>query len=86
MAVRNILFLLLLIPSLLFAQGPGPCTPTLINNKLTGRRVDLRPFCLLGTEAQLCPGGLTRVALEEGSYVVNSSQGGGVKDTWVMSD
>ena len=61
-------------------------TPTLINNKLTGRRVDLRPFCLLGTEAQLCPGGLTRVALEEGSYVVNSSQGGGVKDTWVMSD
>ena len=60
-------------------------TPTLIDNKIAGRRVDLRPFCLLGTEAQLCPGGLTRVALEEGSYIVNSSQGGGVKDTWVMS-
>ena len=61
-------------------------SPTLINNEISGRRVDLRPFCLVGKQVQLCPGGLTRVALNEGSYVVNSSQGGGVKDTWVLAD
>ena len=61
-------------------------SPTLIDNEITGRRVDLRPFCLMGKKIQLCPGGLTRVALNKGSYVVNSSQGGGVKDTWVLAD
>ena len=61
-------------------------SPTLIDNEITGRRVDLRPYCLIGKQAQLCPGGLTRVALNKGSYVVNSSQGGGVKDTWVLAD
>ena len=50
------------------------------------RHVDLRPFCLVGRRHRLCPGGLTRVALKEGSLVVNSSQGGGVKDTWVLAD
>ncbi len=53
---------------------------------LAPRHVDLRPFCLVGKEVHLCPGGLTRVALKEGSLVVNSSQGGGVKDTWVLAD
>ena len=61
-------------------------SPTLINSQISGRRVDLRPFCLVGQEVQLCPGGLTRVAMNEGSYVVNSSQGRGVKDTWVLAD
>ena len=53
---------------------------------LAPRHVDLRPFCLVGQEVHLCHGGLTRVALKEGSLVVNSSQGGGVKDTWVLAD
>jgi uncharacterized circularly permuted ATP-grasp superfamily protein len=48
------------------------------------RHVDLRPFVLSGKEVKLVPGGLTRVALREGSLVVNSSQGGGTKDTWVV--
>ena len=61
-------------------------TPTLIKNQVEGRRVDLRPFCLLGETAQLSSGGLTRVAMNEGSFVVNSSQGGGVKDTWVLAE
>ena len=61
-------------------------SPTLIDNEITGRRVDLRPFCLMGKKIQLCPGGLTRVALNKWSYVVYSSQGGGVKDTWVLAD
>ena len=61
-------------------------SPTLIDNEVSGGRVDLRPFCLVGEQVQLCPGGLTRVALNKGSYVVNSSQGGGVKDTWVLAD
>ena len=61
-------------------------TPTLIKNHVEGRRVDLRPFCLIGKEAQLSSGGLTRVAMNEGSFVVNSSQGGGVKDTWVLAE
>ena len=50
------------------------------------RHVDLRPYCLVGREMRLVPGGLTRVALREGSLVVNSSQGGGVKDTWVLGE
>lgn len=58
--------------------------PTLINNELQPRHVDLRPFVLCGKETYVMPGGLTRVALVEGSMVVNSSQGGGSKDTWVL--
>ena len=61
-------------------------SPTLIKNQVEGRRVDLRPFCLMGKEAQLNSGGLTRVAMNEGSFVVNSSQGGGVKDTWILAE
>ena len=60
--------------------------PTLQNGNLAGRHVDFRPFCLVGQEVRLVPGGLTRVALKEGSLVVNSSQGGGTKDTWVLED
>ena len=58
--------------------------PTFIGDELKGRCVDLRPYVLTGREIQFAPGGLTRVALREGSLVVNSSQGGGVKDTWVV--
>lgn len=59
-------------------------SPTLGPTSLVGRHVDFRPFCLVGKEVRLVQGGLTRVALTEGSLVVNSSQGGGVKDTWVL--
>ncbi len=60
--------------------------PCYINEKLQPRRVDLRPFALYGPSGiEIVPGGLTRVALKEGSLVVNSSQGGGSKDTWVLS-
>lgn len=58
--------------------------PTIINETLKGRHVDLRPYVLYGEEIFVLPGGLTRVALREGSLVVNSSQGGGTKDTWVV--
>ena len=58
--------------------------PTLINRQIAPRHVDLRPFVLSGKETSVIPGGLTRVALREGSLVVNSSQGGGTKDTWVL--
>jgi uncharacterized circularly permuted ATP-grasp superfamily protein len=51
---------------------------------LEGRHVDLRPFIVHGEEIYVLPGGLTRVALRKGSLVVNSSQGGGSKDTWVV--
>jgi uncharacterized circularly permuted ATP-grasp superfamily protein len=60
--------------------------PTLGPSSLTGRHVDFRPYCLVGKSVRLVPGGLTRVALVEGSLVVNSSQGGGVKDSWVLRD
>ncbi len=60
--------------------------PVLGTNKIVPRHVDFRPFCLVGKQMRLAPGGLTRVALMEGSLVVNSSQGGGVKDTWVLDD
>jgi uncharacterized circularly permuted ATP-grasp superfamily protein len=61
----------------------GPC---FINGKAQPRRLDLRPFALCGPQGiEIVPGGLTRVALREGSLVVNSSQGGGSKDTWVLS-
>jgi len=59
--------------------------PTLIDNHLEGRHVDLRPYILYGKEINVLPGGLTRVALRKGSLVVNSSQGGGSKDTWVLA-
>ncbi|MBX2856087.1 MAG: circularly permuted type 2 ATP-grasp protein [Rhodobacteraceae bacterium] len=61
--------------------------PTLVEDGVAPRHVDLRPFALVGADkVRLTPGGLTRVALREGSLVVNSSQGGGVKDTWVLRD
>ncbi len=59
--------------------------PVLAENGLEGRHVDLRPFIVYGREVYVLPGGLTRVALKKGSLVVNSSQGGGSKDTWVVS-
>ena len=58
--------------------------PTIIGNGIRGRHVDLRPYVLYGKDTYVMPGGLTRVALREGSLVVNSSQGGGSKDTWVL--
>jgi len=58
--------------------------PTLIDGEIVPRHVDLRPFVLSGQETSVIPGGLTRVALRKGSLVVNSSQGGGTKDTWVL--
>jgi uncharacterized circularly permuted ATP-grasp superfamily protein len=58
--------------------------PTVVGDSLEGRHVDLRPFILYGEEIFVLPGGLTRVALVKGSLVVNSSQGGGSKDTWVI--
>jgi len=58
--------------------------PTVVNRKLEPRHVDLRPFILQGENMYVTPGGLTRVALRRGSLVVNSSQGGGSKDTWVV--
>jgi uncharacterized circularly permuted ATP-grasp superfamily protein len=60
--------------------------PTFVNEGVAPRHVDLRPYCLVGRDVELVPGGLTRVALTEGSLVVNSSQGGGVKDTWVIAE
>ena len=59
--------------------------PTLIDHHIEGRHVDLRPYILYGKEIHVLPGGLTRVALRKGSLVVNSSQGGGSKDTWVLA-
>ena len=61
-------------------------TPTFVEEGIAPRHVDLRPYCLVGDKIELVPGGLTRVALTEGSLVVNSSQGGGVKDTWVLAE
>ena len=58
--------------------------PTFVESGLAPRHIDLRPYVLSGMTVNLCPGGLTRVALREGSLVVNSSQGGGTKDTWVV--
>ena len=58
--------------------------PCLTENGIAGRHVDLRPYILYGEEIEVIPGALTRVALKEGSLVVNSSQGGGSKDTWVL--
>ena len=58
--------------------------PTYVERGIAPRHIDLRPFVLSGKSVQMVPGGLTRVALKEGSLVVNSSQGGGTKDTWVL--
>jgi uncharacterized circularly permuted ATP-grasp superfamily protein len=63
--------------------------PTFVDGEFGGvapRHVDLRPFVLSGKHIDMVPGGLTRVALREGSLVVNSSQGGGTKDTWVLEE
>ena len=61
--------------------------PTFVESGIAPRHVDLRPFVLCGgDQVRVVPGGLTRVALKEGSLVVNSSQGGGTKDTWVLED
>lgn len=60
--------------------------PTFVESGLAPRHIDLRPYILSGRRIQVVPGGLTRVALREGSLVVNSSQGGGTKDTWVMEN
>ena len=59
--------------------------PTFVSQGVAPRHVDLRPFVLSGRKVTIVPGGLTRVALQEGSLVVNSSQGGGTKDTWVLA-
>ena len=60
--------------------------PVFVNDHFEGRHIDLRPYVLYGDRVRVVPGGLTRVALREGSLVVNSSQGGGTKDTWVLED
>ncbi|MCY1705928.1 circularly permuted type 2 ATP-grasp protein [Pannonibacter sp. SL95] len=60
--------------------------PTHVASGVAPRHVDLRPFVLIGDQVRITPGGLTRVALKNGSLVVNSSQGGGTKDTWVLED
>jgi len=59
--------------------------PTYVDGRFEPRRIDLRPFILYGDTVRVLPGGLTRVALRKGSYVVNSSQGGGSKDSWVLA-
>ena len=59
--------------------------PTIVGEAIEGRHVDLRPYILYGKDVFVLPGGLTRVALKKGSLVVNSSQGGGSKDTWVLA-
>jgi uncharacterized circularly permuted ATP-grasp superfamily protein len=61
-------------------------TPIFTESGLAPRHVDLRPYVLVSDRVRITPGGLTRVALKEGSLVVNSSQGGGTKDTWVLDD
>ena len=60
--------------------------PTYLDGELYGCHIDLRPYILCGEKTTIVPGGLTRVALRTGSLVVNSSQGGGSKDTWVLND
>jgi uncharacterized circularly permuted ATP-grasp superfamily protein len=60
--------------------------PTYVESGIAPRHIDLRPFVLSGKTISMVPGGLTRVALQEGSLVVNSSQGGGTKDTWILEE
>jgi len=61
-------------------------SPTIANNQLEPRHIDLRPFIISGQTSYVTQGGLTRVALKKGTMIVNSSQGGGSKDTWIMDD
>jgi uncharacterized circularly permuted ATP-grasp superfamily protein len=61
-------------------------SPTMVNNAIEGRHVDMRPYVIYGESIRVIPGGLTRVALTKGSLVVNSSQGGGTKDTWIIDN
>jgi len=74
-------------PRNFIAQDPVSLSrsPTWCENRLEGRHIDLRPYVLCGERTVVTPGGLTRVALRKGSLVVNSSQGGGSKDTWVLA-
>ena len=74
-------------PARYSAQPPRALSacPTFVESGFAPRHVDLRPFVLSGRDIVMVPGGLTRVALREGSLVVNSSQGGGTKDTWVLA-
>ena len=60
--------------------------PTFVDGGLAPRHIDLRPFVITGQRTEVLPGGLTRVALRDGSLIVNSSQGGGSKDTWVLAE
>jgi uncharacterized circularly permuted ATP-grasp superfamily protein len=62
------------------------CAPCFMDDGIEPRHVDLRPYVLYGDRVTVVPGGLTRVALRKGSLVVNSSQGGGSKDTWVLEE
>jgi uncharacterized circularly permuted ATP-grasp superfamily protein len=73
-------------PRNFIAQDPIALSrsPTYCDGELQGRHIDLRPYILYGKKVTVTPGGLTRVALRKGSLVVNSSQGGGSKDTWVL--
>ena len=76
-------------PRSFIAQPTIPLSqhPTFVDGgRLEGRHIDLRPFILCGEKIVVVPGGLTRVALPRGSLVVNSSQGGGSKDKWVLAD
>ena len=68
-------------PVISLSRSPAYC-----DNTLEGRHIDLRPYILYGENIKIMPGGLTRVALRKGSLVVNSSQGGGSKDTWVLEE
>jgi uncharacterized circularly permuted ATP-grasp superfamily protein len=68
-------------PVVPLSRAPAFCDET-----MQGRHVDLRPFVLFGEKVTIVPGGLTRVALRAGSLVVNSSQGGGSKDTWILEE
>lgn len=69
------------------SSQPGmPCHDFYRDGELESRHLDLRPYVIYGSDIEVVPGGLTRVALVKGSLVVNSSQGGGSKDTWVLAD
>ena len=68
-------------PVVQLSRSPSHC-----QNAIEGRHIDLRPYILYGEKISIIPGGLTRVALRKGSLVVNSSQGGGSKDSWVVDD
>lgn len=86
--IENFRRMLLANPSGYIAQPTlslSTC-PTMVEKGIAPRHIDLRPFVLTGTEVNMVAGGLTRVALKQGSLVVNSSQGGGTKDTWVLEE